>query len=129
MMLPGAPAPARGTDGQPVQEQKCSGTDPEHHGGMAVDAGIQASAPGLREVFAHGQRVDVAEPAVIEVAGPRMVDRMGALPVVYGVNVTRRKVLPTRSPPSDGRTSRDRNRAEDKQPYEKARSRHRENES
>ena len=48
---------------------------------MPVDAVLQPLQRRLREVLAHRQRVDVAEPTVIEIARRGMVHRMRALPV------------------------------------------------
>jgi hypothetical protein len=80
---PRAPAPAHGADRQPVlQQEKIGGTDAEHYRRMTVEPIVQPSPSGKREVFAHRQRVDIADAAMVEVAGARMMDGVAALPVV-----------------------------------------------
>ena len=56
--------------------------DAKQHDGVTVHAVLEPSPARQREVFVHRQGVDVAEAAVLEVAGGGVVQRVGLLPVV-----------------------------------------------
>ena len=71
--------------GQPLLQQKQIGRpDPEHDQRVAVKTVFQAAPPGQRAIFAHGQRIEIADTAAIEVAGGGMMDRMRVAPAVVG---------------------------------------------
>ena len=65
-----------------LQQEEIGRSKSKHDGGMTIEAIAQTSEPGTREVLAHGQRLDVADAAAIQVARRRMVDCMRATPDV-----------------------------------------------
>ena len=65
-----------------THEEMQHGADTEQHRRMAVHAVLEPLPAREREVLVHGQRVDIAEPAMLEVAGGSVVHRVGLLPVV-----------------------------------------------
>ena len=80
---PRCPAGAHEADRQPVlQDEHIGRSDAEHHRRMAVKTITKTAPARQREIFAHGQRVDVAHAAVIEVAGGRVVKGMRAPPEI-----------------------------------------------
>ena len=82
---PGPPAAAHQADRQPVLEQEQIGrAEAEHHQRMAVEAIAQPRQQRQREIFAHGQRIDVADAAAVEIAGAGMMHGVGAPPEIIG---------------------------------------------
>ena len=67
-----------------LQDEQIGRADAEHDDRMAVEAIAQPAPSGQREIFAHGQGVDIADAAMIEIAGARVMDRMRASPEVVG---------------------------------------------
>ena len=67
-----------------MQQKQIGRSDPEHDQRVAVKTVFQTTPPGKRPVFAHGQRIEIADTAAIEVAGGGMMDRMRAAPTVVG---------------------------------------------
>jgi len=78
---PASPIAARaGRRHTVMDQQKIKGTRSQHHQRIAIEP-VQQFPPGrLREVLSHGEGGYVARAAKIEVAGRRMVDRVGAPP-------------------------------------------------
>ena len=82
---PGLPAIAHQADREPLLQQKQIGrSDPEHDQRVAVKAVFQTTPPGKGPVFAHGQRIEIADTAAIEVAGGGVMNRMRAAPAIVG---------------------------------------------
>src|SRR5256886_5325496 len=82
---PGLPAIAHEADRKPLLQKKQIGwSDPEHDQRVPVKPVFQTTPPGKRPVFAHGQRIEIADTAAIEVAGGSMMNRMRAAPAVVG---------------------------------------------
>ena len=82
---PGLPAIAHEADREPLLQKKQIGrSDPEHDQGVAVKTVFQTTPPGKGPVFAHGQRIEIADAAAIEVSGGGGVNRMRAAPAVVG---------------------------------------------
>src|SRR5436190_8031973 len=82
---PGLPAIAHEADREPLLQQKQIGrSDPEHDQRVAVKTVFQTTPPGKGAIFAHGQRIEIAGTAAIEVAGGGMMGRMRAAPAVVG---------------------------------------------
>ena len=76
---------AHEAEGQPALDQEQEGrAEPEHHQGMAIEPIAEAAAPIAGEIFAHRQRLDVADAAPVEIARCRVMDRMAAPPVIVG---------------------------------------------
>jgi hypothetical protein len=50
-----------------LQDEQIRRTDAEHHNRMSVQAIEELAPPGERQELAHGQRVDVADSAPIEI--------------------------------------------------------------
>src|SRR4029079_12582032 len=67
-----------------LNEEKESRTNTKHHNGIAVETIAEAPPTGQSEIFAHGQRVDVADAATLEIARARMMDGVAASPMVVG---------------------------------------------
>jgi len=66
---PGFPTAAHKSDRQPLaQHEQIGGADAEHDQWMPVDAIAKPTPPGKLQVFTHCERVDVADPAPIEMA-------------------------------------------------------------
>ena len=80
---PRPPAVAHQSDRQAVlQNEHVGRAHAEHHHRMAVKPIDQPLPSRLGQIFAHRQRVDVADAAAVEIAGARVMDRMGAPPGV-----------------------------------------------
>ena len=80
--LPAAPHEA---DRQAVlQQEKISGTEAEHHQRMTIEPVLQAAPARARIIFAHSQRIDIADAAAIEIAGGGVVNGVGAAPEIIG---------------------------------------------
>ena len=56
----------------------------KHHHGMAVEAVAEAPPTGQFEIFAHGQRADVADAAPFQIARAGVMDGVAASPMVLG---------------------------------------------
>ena len=67
-----------------LHQEKVSGTDPEHHQGMAIQSIAEATPPALRQIFLYGECVDVADAATLQIAGAGVMRGMHVLPVVIG---------------------------------------------
>ena len=82
---PGLPASAHQADWQPVlQDEQVGGADAEHDEGVAIDPIAEPAPKRPREIFAHRQGIDVADPAPFEVAGAGVMDGMRAAPEIIG---------------------------------------------
>jgi len=80
---PGLPAVAHQADRETMlQEKQIGWPAPEHDHRVAVKTIFQAAPPEKSPVFSHGQGNDIADTAMIEVAGGGMMDRMRAAPPV-----------------------------------------------
>jgi hypothetical protein len=80
---PRLPAAAHEADRQAMLHEKQIGrADAEHNDRMPVDAVAKAAPSGACQVFLYGERVDVAHPAAIKIAGRRVVCGVGASPKV-----------------------------------------------
>ena len=78
---PRPPARAHRPDRQAIlQKEDIGGTEAEHHQRMAVQAIAQPSPERARAVFLDGERVDVTQPAAVEIAGAGMMGGMGVAP-------------------------------------------------
>ena len=51
---------------------------------MAIESVAQTVAPVAREIFAHRQRLDIANAASVKIAGCGVMDRVTAPPVIVG---------------------------------------------
>ena len=80
-----------------LQDEEIGGADAEHHDRVPVQAISKLTPSGQRQIFAHGQRVDVADAAAIEIARAGMVKSVGAPPEVIGVSVSTPMTRPTQS--------------------------------
>jgi hypothetical protein len=67
-----------------VQEEDVSGTEAEHHQRMAVQAIAQPSPERARAVFLHGERLDIAQTAAVEIAGAGVMGGVGMAPDAVG---------------------------------------------
>ena len=90
-----------------------AGPTPSRTSGWRYEAVERAAASASSAVLAHGQRVDVADPAPVEIAGGGVVDGVAAPPVAVGRQRQRRRSpgRPSRWRGAGGRTSRGRSRA------------------
>src|SRR5579872_2760628 len=63
-----------------AQNEKIDGTDAEHKDRMTVEAITEATPTRQRQIFIDGERVDVTDATVVEVARGRMMDAVRAPP-------------------------------------------------
>jgi hypothetical protein len=66
------------------KQKQIGRADPEHDQRVAVKAVFQATPAERALVFAHGQRIEIADTAAIEVAGGGVMNRMRAAPAIVG---------------------------------------------
>ena len=66
------------------QQELIRRADSEKDDRISVNSIHQAAATVQREEFRHGQRIDIADAARIEIAGAGMVNGVGAPPVIIG---------------------------------------------
>src|SRR4029077_14359579 len=80
---PRLPAIAHEANRQAVlQDKKVGRSNSEHDQRGGVEA-IHTPGPGRpRQIFAHGQSIDITNSAAVEVAGSRMMNGMGATPSI-----------------------------------------------
>ena len=82
---PGLQGAAHRSARQPVlHEEQIGGTQPEHDDGVAVEPIAQPTPARQGEVLPHGQRVDIADAALLEIARAGVVDGVAATPGVVG---------------------------------------------
>ena len=80
---PGLPATAHQADWQPMlDEEQVGRAQAEHDDGVPIDAIAQPPPRRQREVLTHGERVDIPDPAAVEIARCRVVDGVSASPEV-----------------------------------------------
>ena len=80
---PRLPAAAHQAHRQPMlQKEQVGGADAEHDDRVPVQAIPEPAPSRQRQILAHGERVDVADAALIEVARTRVVDRVRAAPEI-----------------------------------------------
>ena len=80
---PRPPAAAHQAERQPLpQDEKIGRPDAEHHRRMAVEPVHQAAPARQRQIFAHRQRIDIADAAAIEIARGRVMDGVRSPPEV-----------------------------------------------
>jgi len=81
--IPRRPARAHQAQWRAMLHQEQVGRpDAEHHDRMAIEAVAEPPAPVQLKVLVDRQRIDVAEAAMIEVAGAGVVSGVGSLPVI-----------------------------------------------
>lgn len=79
------PTAAHHSDRQSMSEDKqVRRADAKHHSWVAVQAVQNLTLPGSRQIFAHGERIDVANTPMIEITRARMVMRVRAFPEIVG---------------------------------------------
>ena len=78
------PARIRPTGSRCCSDEQIGRPDAEHHQRMAVQPILQAAPARQRQIFAHRQRVDVADAAALEIAGGGMMHGMRAPPEIVG---------------------------------------------
>ena len=86
VLSPRLPAAAHQSDRQSVlQDEQIGRADAEHHQRVPVQA-IAQPAPdrAARRYSSHGQRVDVADAATVEIAGAGVVHGVGTPPEIIG---------------------------------------------
>ena len=80
---PGLPAGAHQADRQAVLEhEQVGGPDAEHHQRVAIEPVFEPAPARARQIFAHRQRVDIADAAALEIARGRMMNGMGSPPEI-----------------------------------------------
>jgi hypothetical protein len=67
-----------------AENEQIGRPDAEHDGGVPVEAIGKPPPPRSRLKLIHGQRVDVADAAAVEIAGTRVMKSMGAPPELVG---------------------------------------------
>jgi hypothetical protein len=65
-----------------LEDEQVRRADAKHHGWVAVQAVEKLTLPGSRQIFAHGERIDVANASMIEITRARMVMGVGAFPEI-----------------------------------------------
>jgi len=80
---PGPPARTHQPDRQALLQQEHIGRpDDEEHDRMAVEPVFEPAPPGARQIFAHGERIDVADAAPVEIAAARVMKCMRPPPEI-----------------------------------------------
>src|SRR4029078_13544535 len=78
---PRLPAIAHKANRQAVlQDKKVGRSNSEHDQWVAIEPILQPAPARTRQIFAHGQSIDIANSATVEVASSRMMNGMGATP-------------------------------------------------
>ena len=67
-----------------AQKEQIARTQPQHHERMAVKAIAKPPQRRKGAEFAHGQRIDIAKPARVQISCARMMQRMALAPAIVG---------------------------------------------
>src|SRR5579863_975863 len=82
---PGRRALPHEAEGKAVLEyEEKRRAEAEHHEGMAIEPIANPPPAAAGEIFPHRQRYDVADAAAVEIAGSRVMNRMGPPPMIVG---------------------------------------------
>src|SRR5207249_3727718 len=67
-----------------LQDKQIAGTETEHDERVPVSPIAKTTPKGARQIFAHRESIDVADPASFKVARGGMMDGVGSAPKIIG---------------------------------------------